>query len=156
MSKADGVPIPGYDTGIFAHLGLVFLEAEPDRILGQLDIGPQHLNRMGYVHGGVLCTMIDAAACCAGLFSPPEGSPRYAVTLSLSIQFTRPVRSGPLTVEGRVVSAGRTIYTAEARVFDSENQLVAHGIGTFSWNPGSRPQDLKLGEDSPSSSMVVA
>ena len=143
MSKLQSEPIAGFDTGIFAHLGLTFPEAEPDRIVGQLDIGPQHLNRVGYVHGGVLCTMIDAAACCAGLYSPPGSPVRYAVTLSLTTQFTRPVRAGRLTVEGTVISANRTIYTGEAHVYDAENQLVAHGIGTFSWRPGSRPEDAK-------------
>jgi len=141
VSEADWMPDTGFDTGIFAHIGLTFPEAAPDRIVGQLDIGPQHLNRVGYVHGGVLCTMIDAAACCAGLYSPPDSPTRYAVTLSLTTQFTRPVRTGRLTVVGKVISANRTIYTGEAHIFNTENQLVAHGIGTFSWRPGSRPED---------------
>jgi uncharacterized protein (TIGR00369 family) len=142
MNRVEPQADSSYDTGIFAHLGLTFTLAEEGRIVGSLVVGPEHLNRMGYVHGGVLCTMLDAGACCAGLFSPPGRPTRYAITLSLATQFTRAVKSGRLTVEGRQISGSRKIYTGEARVLDEQGELVAHGIGTFSWRPGSSPDAM--------------
>jgi uncharacterized protein (TIGR00369 family) len=142
VKPSEDIPDASYDTGVFAHLGLVFHGAEEGHIRGKLVAGPQHHNRMGFVHGGVLCTMIDAAACAAGLFSPPGRPLRYAITLSLSTQFTRPFRSGLLRVKGRQISASRTMYTGEAHIRDTRGALIAHGIGTFSWRPGSRPEDL--------------
>lgn len=126
-------------TGIFHHLGFDLPDAEEGRITGYLDIGPEHLNRMGYVHGGVISTMLDAACCGAGLYSPPGASPRYAITLSLTVNFTNPVREGRLTVKGELVSAARTMFTGEGKVFAENGDLVAQGIGTFRWRKESRP-----------------
>jgi uncharacterized protein (TIGR00369 family) len=38
---------------------------------------------------------------------------------------------GTLTATGTVIHAGRTMFTAEARVTDAAGKLYAHGSGTF-------------------------
>ncbi len=140
MSDDSFEPRSDHTDGIFAHLGLKIEETgEPGHILGRLELAPHHLNRMGNVHGGVLATMIDAAACVAGLTREPGEAPRFAITVSLSIQFVSGARSGELIVDGRQLSAGRRTYTAEAKIRDSQGNLVANGIGTFQWRPGSEP-----------------
>ncbi|MFD2226424.1 PaaI family thioesterase [Microvirga arabica] len=58
---------------------------------GVLKIGSQHRSRAGNVHGGVLCSMIDFAACAVGLHSESGEPKRYGVTLSLTTQFTKAV-----------------------------------------------------------------
>lgn len=125
--------------GLFALLGLRLDESRHGFVKGSLDIGPGHRNRMGYVHGGVICTMIDFAACASGLHAEKNEPARYAVTISLTTQFTQPAREGRLTVEGRVISTGRSSFTAEAHVFNDGGGRVAHGIGTFRWRAGSQP-----------------
>jgi len=125
--------------GLFELLGLGLDESRHGYVKGSLEIGPGHRNRMGYVHGGVICTMIDFAACASGLHAEKGEDTRYAVTISLTTQFVRPVRAGRLSVEGRMISAGRSSFTAEAHVFDDSGERAAHGIGTFRWRAGSRP-----------------
>lgn len=125
--------------GFFDHLGLGLQRSENGFVVGGLDIGPRHLNRAGFVHGGVLCAMLDFASCAAGLHSDGDEPLRLAVTLSLSTQFTKAADSGRLSVEGRLVSAGRKNYTAEACVRDDAGDIVAHAIGVFQWRPGSEP-----------------
>lgn len=125
--------------GVFEHLGLAMTHSEEGRVVGQLTVGPQHANRAGYVHGGVLCTMIDFAACAAGLHAIPGAPQRFGLTLALTTNFTKAVNKGVLTVEGKVITAGRKTYTAEARVLDAGGDLVAHGIGTFQWRRDSAP-----------------
>ncbi|MBM6593124.1 PaaI family thioesterase [Microvirga pudoricolor] len=127
------------DVGLFGLLGLELTHSQDGSVRGRLIIDPRHRNRAGYVHGGVFCTMIDFAACAAGLHSDPGEAARYAVTLSLTTQFTKAVADGVLQVEGRIVSASRKTYTAEAQVFDDSGVIAAHGIGTFQWRPGSEP-----------------
>jgi acyl-coenzyme A thioesterase PaaI-like protein len=61
------------------------------------------------------------------------------VTLSLTTQFTKAVNNGRLRVEGRMLSAGRKNYSAEAHIYDDAGDLVAHGIGSFQWPAGSQP-----------------
>lgn len=126
-------------SGFLQHLGLRLLESREGYVKGEMAIEPCHLNRAGVVHGGVLCTMIDFAAAAAGLHAGPGASTRLSVTLSLTTQFMRPAKSQKLTVEGRITSVGRRTYTAEAQVRDAKGELVAGGIGTFQWQPGSEP-----------------
>ncbi len=130
--------------GIFGLLGIGLDESRHGHVKGGLDIGPGHRNRAGYVHGGVICTLIDFAACGSGLHAEAGEPTRYALTISLTTQFTRPVQTGRLTVEGRMISAGRSSFTAEAHVFDDAGERVAHGIGTFRWRDGSQPAGPSL------------
>lgn len=119
--------------GYFALLGIEMTRSDNGLVEGRLEIGPQHRNRAGFVHGGVLCSLIDFGACGAGLHGPAGQDRRLGVTLSLTTQFTKAVQNGMLRVEGKVISAGRRIYSAQAHVFDDAGDLVAHGIGTFQW-----------------------
>jgi uncharacterized protein (TIGR00369 family) len=131
-------------TGFLDLIGLEFAHSEESRVSGVLAIEPQHRNRMGNVHGGVLCSMIDFAACAAGLHSAPGEPPRYGIPLSLTTQFTKAVSDGRLRVEGRLLAAGRKTYSAEAHIYDDADDLVAHGIGNFQWRAGSQPSSKPL------------
>lgn len=121
------------DTGFFSLLGIEMTRSEYGLVDGRLEIGPQHRNRAGFVHGGVLCSLIDFSACGAGLHVPAGQGRRLGITLSLTTQFTKAAQNGVLRVEGKLISAGRRIYTAQAHVFDDVGDVVAHGIGTFQW-----------------------
>lgn len=132
---SDVVAASYRDFGFFGYIGLEMTHSEEGRVSGRLRIGPEHRNRAGFVHGGVLCSMIDFGACAAGLHAPPAHEKRMAITLSLTTQFTRPAADGGLRVEGKMLSAGRRTYSAEAHVYDDAGDLIAHGIGMFQWRP---------------------
>lgn len=125
--------------GFLRSLGVRLLESQDGRVVGEIMLSPEHLNRAGVVHGGVLCTMIDFAACAAGLHTEPGQPTRLGVTLSLTTQFMLPAKDGKLSVEGRVTSTGRRTFTGEAHVRNASGELVASGIGTFQWREGSEP-----------------
>jgi len=90
-----------------------------------------HLNPLGTVHGGWALTLIDSAAGCAGhsLLAPGQS---YA-TLETRANMTRPILpdAGPLRCEGRVISAGRRVITAEATLTDAAGRVMAHGGSTL-------------------------
>lgn len=135
----DDVSASYRNVGFFHHLGIEIIHSEEGRVQGRLKIGSEHLNRAGYVHGGVSCTLIDVAACAAGLHAEAGEAQRYAVTLALTTNFTKPANKGYLSFEGRVITASYKTYTAEAQVRDDSGDIVAHGVGTFQWRPGSAP-----------------
>ncbi|MEO3999407.1 PaaI family thioesterase [Mesorhizobium sp. CAU 1732] len=141
---SDDTPSSYRDVGLFALLGLEMTHSEDGRVSGQIEIDAKHKNRAGFVHGGVLCSMIDFAACAAGLHAPAGQPPRFGVTLSLTTHFTKAVDKGVLRVDGRMVSAARKSYTAQAHIYDDAGDLVAHGIGTFQWRPDSAPASQPL------------
>jgi acyl-coenzyme A thioesterase PaaI-like protein len=53
-----------------------------------LSAGPQHANRMGTLHGGILCDIADAAMGMA--FASTLGSEESFTTVELKINFFRP------------------------------------------------------------------
>jgi len=92
---------------------------------------PDFLNPLGTVHGGWALTLIDTVTGVAGHTLLPAGV-GYA-TVETKANFTRPIKhdTGRVRAEGRVVTRGRQIISAEGRVLDSEGRVLAHGTSTL-------------------------
>lgn len=92
---------------------------------------PGLLNPLGSVHGGWALTLIDSAAGCAVHTTLPAGI--GYTTVETKVNFSRPIApdGGTIRCEGRVVTRGRQIATAEARLLDSAGKIVAHGTSTL-------------------------
>ena len=95
------------------------------------DTGPHLLNPFGTVHGGWALTLIDSATGCAAHTMLPPGI--AYTTVETKVNFTRPIKhdTGRVRAEGRVVSRGRQIMSAEGRVFDATGRILAHGTSTL-------------------------
>jgi uncharacterized protein (TIGR00369 family) len=118
----------GDETGIAKLLGFHLTALEPDRALVEFEPGPQHSNPMGTLHGGVLCDIADAAMGMAWIAGLAEGE--SFTTIELKINFLRPVWSGKLIAEGKVIRRGRTIGYAECEIHDEAGRLVAKSSST--------------------------
>ena len=88
----------------------------------------RHSNPMGTIHGGILCDLADAAMGTAYFSTLEEGE--SFTTLELKINYLKPVWSGHLVAEGKVLKAGRTIGLVEGRVTDESGSLVAYATST--------------------------
>lgn len=113
----------------------------PDSVEVELALGPQHLNRAGSVHGGVLATLIDVACALSGLYSDVPGWVRKAVTLSLTTHFTGQVSGGTLLARGCARAGGRSIFFATTEVVDTEGRAIAHGEAVNRYRRGSETAD---------------
>ena len=87
-------------------------------------------NPIGSVHGGWACTLLDSCMACAAQTTLAAG--QGYTTVELKVNLVRPLSSetGPVRAEGKVVSAGRTIVTAEGRIVGWDGKLYAHGTTT--------------------------
>lgn len=96
----------------------------------ELTIGPDHLNRRGVAHGGVVASLLDTAlgAAVISTLAPEE----WCGTLEISIQFREPVRPGVVAAEGRVARRGRSVAFAEGEIRDAAGKILAtaHGVWT--------------------------
>lgn len=113
---------------IATRIGFTIASVEPGRAVIEFEASGRHANPMETVHGGVLCDIADAAmgmAYAAGL-----GEGETFTTLELKINFMRPVWTGKLRAEGRVLGGGRTIGLVECDVRDANDRLVAHAAST--------------------------
>ena len=88
-------------------------------------------NPYGMVHGGWALTLIDSACGCAAHTTLPPG---FAyTTVETKVNFVRPIfpNTGIVRAEGRVLSPGRTVITADAKITDPQGKLLAHGTSTL-------------------------
>ena len=96
--------------------------------VGFMKSGPQHANPMGTLHGGVMCDLADAAMgmAFASTLAPEESF----TTISLSINFFRPVWQSALRAEARVINRGKNVGYVECEVKDGDGKLVARANST--------------------------
>lgn len=82
----------------------------------------------GALHGTVYFKMLDDAAFYAANSLVTD---RFLLTTSFNLLFTRPLKEGPITAEGRWVSGRKRVFVAEARLIDADGEEAARGTGTF-------------------------
>jgi len=106
-------------------------------------IDPRYYHAAGAAHGTVYFKMLDDAAfyACNSLLTD-----RFLLTTAFNLLFTRPLKEGKVTAEGRWISGQRRVFIGEARLVDEEGEEVARGTGTFMRSsiplaglPGYRP-----------------
>lgn len=104
----------------------------------RLKIEPDFVNRTGRVHGGVLCSLLDAGLGYAGLFTPPGATALHSVTLSLTTNFLDSGAGKNLIVKGKITRMGKRIYFSEAHAWVDESLLVATAMGAFKYVSSGR------------------
>lgn len=92
------------------------------------DVDPDYFHAAGAVHGTIYFKMLDDAAFYA---ANSLVSDRFLLTTAFNLFFTKPLKEGPITAEGRWLSGKRRIYVAEARLVDATGEEIGRGTGTF-------------------------
>jgi uncharacterized protein (TIGR00369 family) len=92
------------------------------------EVRQEQFHAAGAAHGTVYFKMMDDAAfyACNSLVTD-----RFLLTTAFNLLFTRPLRPGPATAEGRWASGRRRVYVGEARIVDSSGEEAGRGTGTF-------------------------
>ena len=119
----------------------------------EMTIGPEHLNSLGLVHGGVYASLLDASLGHAVSFCTTPGNARYSTTMSLTTTFLASASAGTLIAVGRIDGIEGRVVTASGEVRDETGKLIAVGQGSFLYFPGSeRPEGVpkRMLQQSPS------
>ena len=85
----------------------------------------------GYVHGGILATLVDLTADWALVSKTGRGVP----TVDLRVDYHRAGMQGDLVCRGKVVKFGGQLSVAEAQILDTEGRLLASGRGVYMTAP---------------------
>lgn len=109
-------------------IGFQLEEIGDGRAVLSLPAGPQHANPMGTLHGGVLCDVADAAMGLA--FVTTLATDESFTTVSLDINYFRPVWEAALRFEGRVVHRGKSSGYVECDVTDQDGRKIAKAHST--------------------------
>ena len=81
--------------------------------LNQLET--RHLQKMGFVHGGVIATMADVVTGFAAFTLTPED--KRVVTAELSVQYFRPGIGQRMFALGKVEKPGQMLHFCEAEIY---------------------------------------
>lgn len=140
----------GRRSGFAGLVGLRVLSGEAGEAVIECEVGPDHLNVGGTVHGGVIATLVDVAVGVACHTLDAERPGRATATTELNITFLQPSSAGPLTCRARIRRRGRSLAVGEAEVSDAAGRLMALGRATYLVGgagpaPGRSPADDSLG-----------
>jgi len=106
--------------------GLHFEEVSAKRVTGWIEVGPQHHQPMGIVHGGVWCSAVEQSASFGASLGAPPGY--NVVGVHNSTDFIRSVSTGRVRIEALPLQQGRTQQLWEVRITsDADGSLVAIG-----------------------------
>ena len=130
----------GNMSGFREALGFTVTEWAPNKAVLLVDMNEKHLNRNGFVHGGVFMSLLDSAAGLSGTYCSVPGNVRRCITVSMNTHFISPVKEGRLRVEADLVSRGRKMFFVEARI-SSDDGLVATGQGVLRYVLGGEKEE---------------
>ena len=100
----------------------------PGRSEIRFQVDETSFHAAGAAHGTIYFKMLDDAA----FYSANSLiSDRFLLTTAFNLHFTKPMRGGEATADGRWISGRRRVLIAEARILDAEGEECARGTGTF-------------------------
>lgn len=113
----------------------------PDRhVVCMATVGAGFEGPEGYVHGGIIATLLDET-----MSKAVRAHGLVAMTRHMEVDYQRPVPSTEeIRLEGRVThNEGRKHWT-EAKILDGAGKLLAHGKGLFiEVRPAVHPEPIK-------------
>lgn len=115
-----GEPFPGIDT----TLGFIFDVITPEEVKAHLEVGPQHMQPAGIVHGGVYAAFAESIASAGSYFAVVDDG-KASLGVSNSTSFLRPVAEGSVRATGRSIHRGRTTWVWEIEMTNDDGKLCA-------------------------------
>ena len=94
------------------------------------------------MHGGIYCTVIEGTAS-LGASAAVQDRDMFAVGLTNTTHFLRPLTSGTVTVDAVALNQGRTQQLWRVDITDETGRLIAHGelrlqnVDTTNARPGT-------------------
>lgn len=112
------------------HLGWEVVAVDPGAgtLSARFTARPEFLNPAGLVQGGFIAAMLDETlGTTIGATLEPG---QFAPFLEFKVSFMRPVKPGPLTGHGRVLSRSRQVVFLAGELHDARERVLATATGT--------------------------
>lgn len=126
----------------FRLIGLEVVDVGPGWSKTRLAHRPDLTQPAGIMHGGVISSLIDTGIAHALMMTDRLTELRREggalVSVDLRVKFIRPVSSGTIACDAKIVRLGRQIVHAEAVVTGDEGKEVARGDAIYMAVPRSQ------------------
>ncbi len=120
----EDLPIERFATAPISQLvGFQVAPGEYGEAVVRLECQSHHHNPMGRVHGGLLAALADAAMGIAFGRTLLDGEDFS--TIDLQISFIRPIRTGWVTAQAKVIERGLRIGFVQCELINAKGKRVA-------------------------------
>ncbi|MEV4285055.1 hotdog fold thioesterase [Nonomuraea bangladeshensis] len=110
-----------HDGTLASRVGIEFLEAGPDRVVGRMPV-EGNTQPYGLLHGGASVVLAETLGSVAAAIHAGPG--RIAVGVEINATHHRSARSGHVTGVATKLHAGRTLATYDIEITDEEGRRV--------------------------------
>lgn len=111
---------------------LIFPSTQIEIRKGEADVSIEvedtYHHALGAMHGAIYFKLLDDAAYFAANSLEEE---YFLLTSSFNLHFIRPVSKGRITSKGKIRTATKNLYIAEATIYDVKGREVGYGTGNF-------------------------
>lgn len=113
-------------------IGAAIQKIEPGKVEIGFDYDQRLTQQHGFIHAGILSTVLDSACGYAAFSLMPEGS--GVLTIEFKINLLSPAKGDRFVARGEVKKPGRTISVAEGQLITQvggKEKLIASMTGTL-------------------------
>ena len=111
------------------HVGARLAESGDGYAKVELKVEAYHLQHLGFVHGGVISTLLDNTGWYAAMSQLDET--HTSVTMQINIDYLKPAKGPLLLCEGRVIRRGKSKSFVEIRMLGAKGELIAFATGNY-------------------------
>jgi uncharacterized protein (TIGR00369 family) len=96
----------------------------------EMPVRHDHRNTVGYLHGGVIASLLDIAGAVAG--SHGISDEFVSVTINLNCSFISPHQAATVVAEGELIRTTKSLFFCQSKLFDPEHKrLCATATGIY-------------------------
>ncbi|MDP1920066.1 MAG: PaaI family thioesterase [Myxococcales bacterium] len=117
---------------VMATFGCVLERVVPGEVTIRLPFREDLTQQHGFLHAGVVATVVDSACGYAALSLMPEGA--AVLSIEFKVNLLAPAKGEAIVARGKVVKAGRTVSVVSGEVFalrDGQEHLCTTMVGTM-------------------------
>jgi uncharacterized protein (TIGR00369 family) len=119
-----------YEGTYLEFLGFKLIDWKSGYAKLEMPVRNEHRNTVGYLHGGIISSLLDIAGAVSGSYGDAKES--VSITVNLNVTFMAPHQAKTVVAEGELIRSTTSLFFAQARLLDPEhNRLCATATGTF-------------------------
>ncbi len=109
----------------FMHMEMRVTELDVGYSKVVANIGKNHMNSFGGLHGGVFSSVLDTAAYWSAYCDLQED--QGLVTIDLKVDLLASAIGKTIIATGKRIKSGRTLVLTESQMFNEAGKVLAHG-----------------------------
>ena len=113
-----------FQNTIHETLGVRLIGSTPDKVVLEMDVGPQVHQPFGILHGGASAVIAESAASMGAYMNCDPGT-QYCVGTDLNISHLRAKSEGVVRATATPVRKGRTMHVWQIEVTQEDGTLIA-------------------------------